>query len=93
MTPSFVRNNIAVLKPMNNETRRRVFALWVLFGINPMNFYDRQILAAVAEPETRFVPSKIEETLLALDPDGMSPREAMDALYRLKGLLVPSPIR
>src|SRR4051812_3297432 len=26
------------------------FALWILFGINAMNFYDRQILAAVAEP-------------------------------------------
>jgi DNA mismatch repair protein MutS len=32
-------------------------------------------------------PSKVEEALQALDPDGMSPREAMDALYRLKGLL------
>jgi MFS family permease len=35
---------------MTIETRRRVFALWVLFGINTMNFYDRQILSAVAEP-------------------------------------------
>ncbi len=35
---------------MTTETRRRTFALWVLFGINTMNFYDRQILAAVAEP-------------------------------------------
>lgn len=26
------------------------FVLWVLFGINAMNFYDRQILAAVMEP-------------------------------------------
>ena len=35
---------------MTIETRKRAFALWVLFGINTMNFYDRQILAAVAEP-------------------------------------------
>jgi len=35
---------------MTMETRRRVFALWVLFGINTVNFYDRQILPAVAEP-------------------------------------------
>jgi MFS family permease len=28
----------------------RWFALWVLFAINAMNFYDRQILAAVMEP-------------------------------------------
>jgi MFS family permease len=26
------------------------YALWVLFGINMMNFFDRQILAAVTEP-------------------------------------------
>ena len=26
------------------------FALFVLFGINALNFYDRQILAAVTEP-------------------------------------------
>jgi DNA mismatch repair protein MutS len=32
-------------------------------------------------------PSPIESELAALDPDGMSPREAMDAIYRLKGLL------
>src|SRR5206468_8207893 len=32
------------------STMNRWFALWVLFGINAMNFYDRQILAAVMEP-------------------------------------------
>lgn len=35
---------------MTKETRQRAFALWVLFGINAINFYDRQILSAVAEP-------------------------------------------
>ena len=35
---------------MSQEPRRAWFALWVLFGINAMNFYDRQIFAAVAEP-------------------------------------------
>lgn len=35
---------------MNGGAQRKVFALWVLFGINAMNFYDRQILSAVAEP-------------------------------------------
>ncbi len=35
---------------MTTETRQRTFALWVLFGINTMNFYDRMILAVVAEP-------------------------------------------
>lgn len=28
----------------------RMFALWLLFGINFINFFDRQILAAVTEP-------------------------------------------
>lgn len=32
------------------ERGRRVFTLLVLFGINIMNFYDRQVLGAVAEP-------------------------------------------
>ena len=32
-------------------------------------------------------PSPVEVALKALDPDGMSPREAMDALYRLKGMM------
>ncbi len=35
---------------MSNQSRGSWFALWVLFGINAMNFYDRQILAAVTEP-------------------------------------------
>ena len=35
---------------MTSEARQRTFALWVLFGINTMNFYDRMILAVVAEP-------------------------------------------
>ena len=38
-----------------------------------------------AEPEP--VPSAIEHELARLDPDAMTPREALDALYALKGLL------
>jgi DNA mismatch repair protein MutS len=34
-----------------------------------------------------FEPSVVETTLKDLDLDGMSPREAMEALYRLRGLL------
>src|SRR5438128_9743468 len=36
--------------PATNGPARARFALCVLFGINAMNFYDRQILAAVMEP-------------------------------------------
>jgi len=36
---------------MSEQDRKQaVFALMVLFGINTMNFFDRQILAAVTEP-------------------------------------------
>lgn len=34
---------------MTQERRRVWFALWVLFAINTLNFYDRQILGAVGE--------------------------------------------
>jgi len=45
-------------------------------------------LFAVSEAAgvARSGPSAVETALAALDLDGMSPREAMDALYRLKGL-------
>jgi DNA mismatch repair protein MutS len=46
-------------------------------------------LFAAAEPDAPAFagPSEVERVLAGLDLDGMSPREAMDALYRLKGLL------
>ncbi len=54
----------------------------------PANLDDLPLFAAttVAAGE-RAGPSAAEEALRVMDPDGMSPREAMDALYRLKGLL------
>jgi len=39
--------------------------------------------AAVFEPAQ---PSAADKALAEIDPDGMSPREALEALYRLKGL-------
>ena len=38
--------------------------------------------AAALAPE----PSVIESALAAIDPDALTPREALDALYRLKSL-------
>jgi DNA mismatch repair protein MutS len=43
--------------------------------------------APAAPPAAPAGPTPIEAALKALAPDGMSPREAMDALYRLKGML------
>jgi DNA mismatch repair protein MutS len=36
-------------------------------------------------------PSAVEAELARIDPDALSPREALEALYRLRGLLAPSP--
>jgi DNA mismatch repair protein MutS len=46
-------------------------------------------LFAVAEPQPPALraPGPAEAALAALDLDGMSPREAMDALYRLKAMI------
>ena len=43
-------------------------------------------LFAVTEPAPPLRPSAVEDALQAIDPDEMSPREALEALYRLKGL-------
>ncbi|WP_404386436.1 DNA mismatch repair protein MutS [Caenispirillum salinarum] len=40
--------------------------------------------AAAAEPPP---PSPVEEALKAMDPDSLTPREALEQLYRLKGML------
>jgi DNA mismatch repair protein MutS len=53
----------------------------------PANLDDLPLFAAVAEPAQSFGPSPVDEALKVMDLDGMSPREAMEALYRLKGLL------
>ena len=45
------------------------------------------LFAAAAPRPVQTGPSPVELALKALDPDGMSPREAMDALYRLKGMM------
>jgi DNA mismatch repair protein MutS len=44
-------------------------------------------LFAAAAPRAAPAPSAVETALRALDVDGMSPREAMETLYRLKGMI------
>jgi len=36
-------------------------------------------------------PSEAEDALAAIDPDILSPKDALDALYRLKALLKDTP--
>ena len=43
-------------------------------------------LFAVAEPPAPPPPSVVEDALKRIEPDELSPREALEALYRLKGL-------
>jgi DNA mismatch repair protein MutS len=58
---------------------------------SPARLDDLPLFAAAAEPAAPAFagPSAVELALGALDLDGMSPREAMEALYRLKGLSAP----
>jgi Mismatch repair ATPase (MutS family) len=45
------------------------------------------LFAPPPEPESALAaPSAVEEALATLDPDALSPREALEALYRLKRL-------
>jgi len=43
-------------------------------------------LFAAAEPEPEAEPSQVELRLESIDPDALSPREALDLLYQLKSL-------
>jgi DNA mismatch repair protein MutS len=48
---------------------------------------DAQVDLFAAPPEPAVAePSPVEAALAAVDPDALSPREALDALYRLKAL-------
>ena len=49
-----------------------------------IDLFSAPALAEPAPDDTG--PSPVEEALQALDPDGLSPREALEALYRLKAL-------
>jgi DNA mismatch repair protein MutS len=53
---------------------------------------DLQVdLFAAAPPPALPTPSPVDDALADLDPDSLTPREALDALYRLKQLTKPSP--
>jgi DNA mismatch repair protein MutS len=53
---------------------------------------DAQVdLFAAAPPAPAPVPSPLADALADLDPDSLSPREALDALYRLKKLQQGNP--
>ena len=45
------------------------------------------LFAAPPEPSTAPEPSPVDTALAAIEPDALTPREALDALYRLKALV------
>ena len=48
---------------------------------------DLPLFAAAADPDpVAAEPSAVEQALQGIDPDELTPREALEALYRLKGL-------
>jgi DNA mismatch repair protein MutS len=67
---------------------REVLARLEQEAVSHAGLQELPLFAAVApRPEPPAGPSPAEAVLAALDIDGMSPREAMDALYRLRAML------
>ena len=56
---------------------------------SPARLDDLPLFAATRLPEPA-EPSRLEAALAGIDPDALTPREALEALYRLKGVAAPS---
>jgi DNA mismatch repair protein MutS len=54
---------------------------------------DLPLFAAAAAAATASEADPVAEGLGSIDPDALTPREALEALYRLKALLPDSPVR
>ncbi|MBE7219037.1 MAG: DNA mismatch repair protein MutS, partial [Caulobacteraceae bacterium] len=52
---------------------------------SPARLDDLPLFAAAPPPPEAAAPSRLEAALAAIDPDALTPREALEALYRLKG--------
>jgi hypothetical protein len=50
-------------------------------------------LFAVPSTVTQAAPGRVEERLATLDPDMLSPKEALQALYELKALQAPNELK
>ena len=53
---------------------------------SPARLNDLPLFAAAPPPPEPAEPSRVEAALAGMDADAMTPREALEALYRLKGL-------
>jgi DNA mismatch repair protein MutS len=72
MPPSLIRQARSTLEAL--ETQQRAGDAQV------------DLFAPPPAPVAPVAASPVDEALDAIDPDKLSPREALDALYRLKGL-------
>jgi DNA mismatch repair protein MutS len=55
---------------------------------SPARLDDLPLFAPRA-PAPAVEPSKLDKAMAEVDPDALSPREALELLYRLKGLAAP----
>ena len=65
---------------------REVLARLETEAVSHAGLQELPLFAAAIPRSAPVGPSPVELAIKALDLDGMSPREAMDALYRLKGM-------
>jgi DNA mismatch repair protein MutS len=71
MPPALIRQARAALEALETQSRER----------------DAQVDLFAAPPAPpAALPSMVEEELARIEPDTLTPREALDALYRLKQL-------
>ncbi|HEY1447698.1 MAG TPA: DNA mismatch repair protein MutS [Caulobacteraceae bacterium] len=78
---------LAGVPPMVVARAREVLHRLESSGESHAGLADLPLFALAEAPAAAPVPSRLESALAALDLDGMSPREAMDALYRLRGMI------
>ena len=64
---------------------RQVLARLEKDPTSPASLDDLPLFAAAKPPEPA-EPSRLEAAMAVLDPDALTPREALEALYRLKTL-------
>ncbi|MPY73148.1 MAG: DNA mismatch repair protein MutS [Alphaproteobacteria bacterium] len=80
LPPAVIKRAEAVLKTLENGEQSGAIARLA---------EDLPLFAALAQrerTETKAAPSELDATLAALDPDELTPREALDLVFRLKRL-------
>ena len=99
MPASVVRQARATLEALESQAQSGQ-AQADLFALPPTAMRDAVVDAdadadvgvdSTANPTPAFEPSAVERALADVDPDSLTPREALEALYRLRALL-PGPL-